>query len=448
MFHPTNTVDRLPVTAIELTAHRKPNGYWIALHRWSSELPLPFGKNTPSAVVGIPQKSPKMPQHGLSIIYFGNDWAAENRTSSHHVAERLAARMPLLYIDSPGLRAPTTSRRDMQKLFRKIIDAFRVPQPIGPRMWSISTPQIPFRRLPLVNLLNRLLGRFLVKRAVRRLGFRDLISWFVVPHPGPLAGSFGEKLIVYYCIDDYAALPDVDSEEVARMDENLTRRADQVFVASPTLVEAKKRLNPQTHYSPHGVDVELFAQASDPLYTMAEAAAKLRHPVIGFFGLIEAWIDLELIAYLAASRPQWTFLMIGRLAVDNACVKHLANVVFTGPKPYGTLARWARAFDVAVIPYKRTRQVLNSNPLKLREYLATGKPVVGVPIPETLRFGDCVRIAGSREEFMAAIEHALASDSPADAQRRMAAVAGMSWDARVDEVLRVVQNRLDTIEKT
>jgi glycosyltransferase involved in cell wall biosynthesis len=315
-------------------------------------------------------------------------------------------------------------------------------------MWHISTPQIPFRRLPLVNLLNRLLGGLLVKRAVRRLGFQELISWFVVPHPGPLAGSFGEQLIVYYCIDDYAALPGVDSAEVARMDENLTRRAHQVFVASPTLIESKKELNTQTRHSPHGVDVELFAKASDPSYTMAEGARGLRHPIIGFFGLIEAWIDLDLIAYLAESRPQWTFLMIGRLAVDGAGIKNLPNVVFTGPKPYRTLARWARAFDVAIIPYKRTRQVLNSNPLKLREYLATGKPVVGVPIPETVHFGDCVRLAGSPEEFLAAIENALASDSPADAQRRMAAVADMSWDTCVEEVLDVVQSRLDRMEKT
>jgi glycosyltransferase involved in cell wall biosynthesis len=378
----------------------------------------------------------------LSIVYFGNDWSAENRTSSHHIAERLAAHMPVLYIDSPGLRAPKASGRDMRKLVRKIAGAFRRPQPIGPQMWHMSTPQIPFRRLPMVNGLNRLLGRSLVKRALRRLGFRNLISWFVVPHPGPLAGSFGEKLIVYYCIDDYAALPDVDSAEITRMDERLTRRADQVFVASPSLLEAKKKLNPRTEHSPHGVDVKLFGQASDPSCAVAGAAAGLRHPIIGFFGLIEAWIDLDLIAYLAKCRPQWTFLMIGRVAVNAACVKDLPNVVFTGPQPYGMLAQWAHSFDVAIIPYKLTRQVLNSNPLKLREYLATGKPVVAVPIPETSRFADFVRIAGSPEEFLSAIEDALASDSPAEAQRRMAAVAGMSWEARVNEVLAVVESRL------
>jgi len=383
----------------------------------------------------------------FSIVYFGNDWSAENRTSSHHIAERLAQRMPVLYIDSPGLRAPQASGRDLRKLVRKMIAALRPPQQVGERMWHISTPQIPFRRLPFVGSLNRFLGRLLVKRAIRRLGFRDLLSWFVVPHPGPLAGSFGEKLIVYYCIDDYAALPNVDSKEVARMDEALTRRADQVFVASPSLLESKKHLNPHTRHSPHGVDVELFRQASDPLCEMAEGAVGLQHPVIGFFGLIEAWIDLDLIAYLARSRPHWTFLMIGRVATDNSVLKTLPNVIFTGPKPYPSLARWARVFDVAIIPYRLTRQVLNSNPLKLREYLATGKPIVGVPIPETARFAEYIHIASSPEQFLAAIELALAEDSPEQANRRMAAVAGMSWDARVEEVLGLVNSRL-TIQNT
>jgi glycosyltransferase involved in cell wall biosynthesis len=286
------------------------------------------------------------------------------------------------------------------------------------------------------------MGRCLVRRAIRRLGFQNFISWFVVPHPGPLAGTLGEKLVVYYCIDDYAALPDVDSDEVGRLDADLTRRADQVFVASPSLLESKRKLNPKTEHSPHGVDVQLFAQASHPSTVVAPQAAKLKHPVIGFFGLIEAWIDLDLIAWLAHSRPQWTFLMIGRVAVDASCLKDLPNVVLAGPQPYRTLAGWAHAFDVSIIPYKPTRQVLNSNPLKLREYLATGKPVVAVSIPEIARFAEHVRIASDREAFLQAIEGALATDSPADAQRRMAAVAGMSWEARVENVLSVVEGCL------
>jgi glycosyltransferase involved in cell wall biosynthesis len=377
------------------------------------------------------------------IVYFGNDWFAENRTSSHHVADRLAARTRVLYVDSPGLRAPKASGRDVRKLIRKILQAARKPRPVGSRMWHITMPQVPFRRFPLVGQVNAWLGRVLVRRALKRLGFGSTISWFAVPHPGALAGAFGEHLVVYYCIDDYAALPDVDIDAVAAMDATLARRADQVFVASRLMLPSKRELNPSAVHAPHGVDVALFRSAASPELPIAEGAKGLKHPVIGFYGLIEAWIDLDLIAFIADRRPDWTLLLIGRLAVNPGRLRELSNVVFVGPQPYADLPRWAKAFDVAIIPYRLTRQVINSNPLKLREYLATGKPVVAVSAPEIERFADCVRIAANAEAFLRAIEGALTEDSSTDRARRLAAVESMSWETRVREVLDVVERKLE-----
>src|ERR1700685_1413555 len=85
---------------------------------------------------------------GLSIVYFGNDWFAENRTSSHHIARWLGERFPVLYIETPGMRAPSASRRDFKKLWRKLIRALRPPQRVGESLWVMTMPQIPFRRLP------------------------------------------------------------------------------------------------------------------------------------------------------------------------------------------------------------------------------------------------------------------------------------------------------------
>ena len=104
--------------------------------------------------------------------------------------------------------------------------------------------------------------------------------------------------------------------------------------------------------------------------------------------------------------------------------------------------RNVKAFDVAIIPYRQNQQVLNSNPLKLREYLATGKPVVSVPTPEIGRFGDAVRVAADREAFLREVEAALADDTPALRDHRMAAVRGMSWDHRVAETVAVVATAL------
>jgi glycosyltransferase involved in cell wall biosynthesis len=378
----------------------------------------------------------------FGIVYFGNDWFAENRTSSHHVAARLAERTRVLYVDSPGLRAPKATGRDLRKLHRKLVQAAAKPRQVGERIWHISMPQVPFRRLPGMDAVNRATGRFLVKRALRQLGFGQTISWFAVPHPGILAKKLGETLAVYYCIDDYAALPDVDAAAVSRMDADLLRSADQVFVASALLLESKRQLNASAVHAPHGVDVDLFRQAADPALPTADGTNALTRPIIGFYGLIEAWIDLDLIAFLAKERPRWTFLMIGRLAVDPGPLRGLANVVFAGPQPYSSLPRWAKAFDVAIIPYRLTRQVVNSNPLKLREYLATGKPVVAVSAPEIDRFAEHVRIANNHQQFLEHIEAALANDTPAHQAARMNSVSDMSWEARIDDVVRIVERRL------
>jgi glycosyltransferase involved in cell wall biosynthesis len=378
----------------------------------------------------------------FAIIYFGNDWSAENRTSSHHIAERLAAHTSVLYVDSPGLRAPKANARDLRKLWRKLRSAGHRPRRVGDRLWQMSVPQIPFRRLPFVRDLNAAVGKLLIRRALNGLGFTRTVSWFAVPHPGSLANAFGEAMVIYYCIDDYAALPDVDARAVAEMDAHLTSRADQVFVASEPMLQQKRRVKASTVLAPHGVDVELFARTGDPMLGIAPAARDLPRPVIGFYGLIEAWIDLDLIAAIAERRPQWTFLLIGRLAVDAGSLRTLRNVVFAGPQPYRSLPQWAKAFDVAIIPYRLTRQVMRSAPLKLREYLATGKPVVAVPAPEIERFAGLVRIAQGAEEFIRGIEDALAHDTDADRTRRMAAIAAMTWDARIREVVEVVEQRI------
>jgi glycosyltransferase involved in cell wall biosynthesis len=373
------------------------------------------------------------------IIYFGNDWNAENRTSSHHIAARLAKRHPLLYVDCPGLRAPKASGRDVKKLLKKLTQAAALPRKVGEQTWHMVLPQFPFRRLPLASELNRELGALLVRRAARHLGMERPLLWFAVPHPGILLGRLGERSSVYYCIDDYSALPDVDKEQIRALDRRLTENAGQVFVSAQTLLDAKKGMNPNLVYSPHGVDVDHFGRAADPGFPVAEPARDLRHPVIGFFGLIEGWIDLELLHFLARSRPSWTFLLLGRVAVDVSALEKLGNVIFPGPQPYATLPSWAKAFDVAIYPGGQNEFVRNANPLKIREYLATGKPVVSVWSREVERFASVVRIARTHEDFLSEIDDVLANDTAEAREERLRTVATMSWDARVDEVMATVE---------
>jgi glycosyltransferase involved in cell wall biosynthesis len=272
---------------------------------------------------------------------------------------------------------------------------------------------------------------------------QDPIAWFVVPHVASLAGRLDERLIVYYCIDDYASMPDVDAAAVRRMDEDLTRKANVVFVASPTLLEAKRAINPETHVSPHGVDFTHFVRAQNASLPVPADAAALKHPIVGFFGLIERWIDLDLVAYLAEQRPAWSFLMIGRVAIPDAPQR--PNLIYLGNRPYEVLPAYGKAFDVAVIPYRLTQQVLAANPIKLREYLAMGKPIVSVSTPEIDRFSEFVTIARSKEEFLERLDDVLARPLSEERGRRQTELAStMTWDATLQRVWVLVGAKLDT----
>ena len=377
-----------------------------------------------------------------SVVYFGNDWFAENRTSSHHIARRLAQLVPVLYVETPGIRAPQATGRDLRKIWRKIRAAFEPPRKIGEQFYLATTPQIPFRKLPFVSALNQRLGVYLTRRAMRRVGAGRWISWFVVPHPEALARHMGEALTVYYCIDDYSAFPGMDVARIQAADDRLSKRADVLFVASPALVDAKRKLNTNVYFSPHGVDFDLFSRASDPATEPAPETRSLPRPVIGYFGVLGDWIDYDLLVWLSHQRPQWTFMFVGYTSGDVTPLRECPNVVLAGAKPYEELPRWAHAFDVAIYPNRLTRQTKHANPLKIREYLATGKPIVSITTPVTIQFKDLILLADTKEDYLAAIECALNEDTPERRSARMNAVAATSWDARFRETVETVEKIL------
>jgi glycosyltransferase involved in cell wall biosynthesis len=169
----------------------------------------------------------------------------------------------------------------------------------------------------------------------------------------------------------------------------------------------------------------------------------LQKPIIGMYGLIDSRIDFDLLRSLAVARPQWSFLFIGRNSGHETEFDGIPNVTVTGPVPYEQLPQWARAFDVGIMPYVPSPLIVNSNPLKLREFLAAGIPVVSVPVPAIEPYQDHVYIAETKDQWLAAIERALAENSPERAAQRMASVAKDSWDSRAEAVLSAVRRHFN-----
>lgn len=379
-----------------------------------------------------------------AILYFGNDWYAENRTSSHHIARQLAERHDVYYVECPGLRAPKRSGRDLKKIWQKLRRFLAGAREVQPGLKVQTLLQIPLHRFATIRWLNARIMFGTLRWLMWRQGIRRPITWFMLPHLASLVGRLGERLSVYYCIDDYAALPDVNEDAVRAMDEMLTRKADLVFVASETLLASKLRLNCHTRVSPHGVDFEHFARAQENHLPAPADMAHLTRPIVGFFGLIERWIDLDLVDFLAAQRPNWTFVLIGQVAVPSEKVPSRPNIRFLGKRAYQDLPAYGKRFDAAIIPYRLTRQVLNANPIKLREYLAMGKPVVSVSTPEIDKYAEVVEIAHNRVEFLDKLDTVAGRrQAPDETRRRQQRVASMSWEARVSDVMKIVYSHLD-----
>jgi glycosyltransferase involved in cell wall biosynthesis len=378
------------------------------------------------------------------ILYFGNDWFADNRTSSHHVARQLARRTKVLYMETPGLRPPQATSRDLRRLGTKLARALGRRHEAGTDLVVRTLPQLPLHGSALARALNAFTSRLFVRGAVARERMHRPIVWCTVPHVAHFVERIDRSLLVYHCIDDYSALPGVDVAAVRMLDERLSRAADLVVAASGPVFEAKRRLNVQALLMPHGVDIDHFARAQTEASAEPVELKGLSRPLVGFFGLIERWIDLDLVGWLAEQLPQVTFVMIGRVAVPADQVPKRPNIIMLGPRPYEILPSYGRYFDAAIIPYRLTDQVMAANPLKLREYLAMGLPVVSVSTPEIDQFSDVVAVTHTREEFLQRLVDALGrTKDPQLVAKRIDAVRGVSWKARVDGLLGHVESLLD-----
>ncbi len=171
--------------------------------------------------------------------------------------------------------------------------------------------------------------------------------------------------------------------------------------------------------------------------------ASLPRPILGFWGLLQDWLDVDLLAEAAAARPQWSIVLIGEEVSDLSRLRAQPNVYFLGRRPYAALPAYAAAFDVGIIPFRVNELTRAVNPIKLREYLVVGLPVVSTPLPEVKQYSRFVRVASNAIDFVAACEAAIAEDSPAQAAARRDAMRSESWESKAAQVSALVQKCVD-----
>ena len=370
------------------------------------------------------------------LICFGEDWGRHPSTAQYLVQQLLGA-FRVIWINSLGWRTPRLSRHDVVRALSKVRSAARGAERPHPNLTVYTPLVIPWYGNGVARRLNAHLLRRAIAHLVRRHGFSRYSLMTTYPATVDVFERMTGVRRIYYCADDYATFPGLDSDLVRAHETRLLASVDVVVTTSRSLTEAKATAHPHVVNLPHGVDAEHFAKAADPATRVPDDLASLPRPVVGFFGLLAEWVDLPLIRAIAMARPDWSVVLIGPATTDLAPLRGLANVHLLGPRSYASLPGYCRGFDVALIPFVKNELTERANPIKLREYLASGKPIVSTPLPEVAHFGDLVRTADGPEEFVREIERCLVDD-PALPARRMARVRGETWAARAAQLAEVL----------
>ncbi len=375
---------------------------------------------------------------------FAKDWH-EDPTSCNHVLRELARHNRVLWVNSISTRAPKLgSGRDLRKVVRHLSGflrgVFGGATPVDEGMWLFTPFVLPFHHRPWAVWLNRRILRLTLGMQRRRLGMRKFQLWTFVPTSAEYVGRLGEDLLVYYCTDEWSGFKSVDGRRIEAMVRSLATRADVVFATSRPLVEKLGKFNSKTYLASHGVQHARFARALEPSTVVPADVASMPRPLLGFYGLIEEWMDLDLIVHLAKRHPEWSIVLIGKVCVDVAACQGLANVHFIGRRPHEELPAYCKAMDVALIPHKVNELTRHMNPIKLREYLSAGLSVVSTDVPEMRHFPESCLVARDFQEFESAIVKALSEDSVLARQARSNSVRDQTWERKVQELgTRVMQ---------
>jgi glycosyltransferase involved in cell wall biosynthesis len=386
---------------------------------------------------------------GPPVVCFANDYHGDP-TSKHHIMRILAGHTDVLWVESAGMRRPKLSNPlDLRRIVARLRRSAAGVQRDGhERLHVVSPLSIPLPGRRLATQANRFLYKRAITRALSGLGLtRPPLLWVYTPTVAPYLASMPRAGLVYHCVDRWWAFSDYDSKVMRDCHARLCREADVVFASAGELLQDCLKYTPRAYLLRHGVEWEHFARAA---LAPPERPAELRDiqgPIIGFFGLIHEWVDQDVLCRVAAAFPQATIVLIGKVQVDDARLRAMPNIRLLGQRPYAELPAYAAAFDVALVPFVRNELTAAVNPIKLREYLCAGLPVVATALPEILLLSDRpqLRVAESADEFVAAVGDALKVGRGADKRRQAAeAERGESWAGRCAAMAGLLRRHLAT----
>lgn len=375
-----------------------------------------------------------------SIICFANDWHGDP-TSKHQVMKVLSEDRKVLWVNSVSMRAPNLNKSDFSRVVSKLKSFLKGLEQINENIFVFTPLVLPFPGNTLVRRMNYWILLISIKYYIKKLELSPFQLWTFIPTMVNLIGHLNESKVIYYCVDEWSKFSFLDGVLMRKLEQELLQKSDVVITTAKTLFEDKQPFAKNCLLVPHGVDWNHFSRALSIDCHLPDDMLDVKKPVLGFFGLIHDWIDLELIAFLAKKRPEWSLVLIGKSSVDMNVLAQYQNVHLLGQKHYEVLPEYCRAMDVALIPFKLNELTIHVNPIKLREYLASGLPVVSTNLPEVAKYSQLVEIGKNYDEFLEKVEKCLQENTDVYRHTRSDAMKKETWRAKVDTIMSYV-NRI------
>jgi len=270
------------------------------------------------------------------------------------------------------------------------------------------------------------------------------ICWYYTPMALSYARAIDAGTVVYDCMDELSAFKGAPPE-LLTLEEELFDRADVVFTGGHSLQDAKRGRHPRVYPFPSSVDVAHFAKARAQQGEPADQA-DIPHPRMGFFGVIDERMDIELLGALAAAHPEWHLIMLGPVVkIAEDALPKLPNIHYLGMKKYEELPAYLSGWEVALLPFAMNESTKFISPTKTPEYLAAGCQVVSTPVRDVVRpYGEegMVAIASNASEFGDAIERALTNRDAEWRQRVDKYLSQLSWDRTWADMRTLVEDSL------
>ncbi len=367
------------------------------------------------------------------ICLASEDWGG-HPSSSQHLIKVFARYNKILWIDSIGMRRPEVSSKDMKRIWSKLGKFFRGLKQESENFYVYTPVVLPFHEVAVCRLFNRLFLQYKIKTFIKKLKITDPVWWVSTPIMASFIKGWEEGDSIYYMGDEYAAFYPSYADLINETEKRVLEKIKMTLVISDTLYDKKKDSGKHVFLIGHGVDVEHFAKATAPETELPADLADLPRPICGYFGLIKEHVDLDLLEYLARQRPEWSFVIIGSLLVEVEHLRKHRNLRFIGPRPYSELPAYLKAFNVGMIPPRITDFTLNANPLKMREYLAAGKPIVSPPLPAMKPYLSLIETASTPQEFLEKLEFCLSEPVQNGYRPRQERMARESWGALAEKI--------------